>query len=69
MSSIFLGEILSGLLFVGVIGALLLGFPVAFTLAGTSLIFGTVGYFLGVFDFSNLGNLMGRYIGLSLIHI
>ena len=38
MSSIFLGEILSGLLFVGVIGALLLGFPVAFTLAGTSLI-------------------------------
>ena len=63
MSSIFLGEILSGLLFVGVIGALLLGFPVAFTLAGTSLIFGTVGYFLGVFDFSNLGNLMGRYIG------
>ena len=63
MSSILIGEILSGLLFFGVIGFLLLGFPVAFTLAGTSLIFGTVGYFLGVFDFSNMGNLMGRYIG------
>lgn len=63
MSSILIGEILSALLFFGVIGALLLGFPVAFTLAGTSLIFGTIGYFLGVFDFSNLGNLMGRYIG------
>jgi tripartite ATP-independent transporter DctM subunit len=63
LSSILIGEILSALLFFGVIGALLLGFPVAFTLAGTSLIFGTIGYFLGVFDFSNLGNLMGRYIG------
>ncbi|UYQ71220.1 TRAP transporter large permease subunit [Pelagibacterium flavum] len=63
MSSIVIGEILSGLLFFGVIGALLLGFPVAFTLAGTSLIFGTIGYFFGVFDFSNMGNLMGRYIG------
>ncbi|WP_332716738.1 TRAP transporter large permease [Pelagibacterium mangrovi] len=63
MSSILIGEILSGLLFFGVIGFLLLGFPVAFTLAGTSLIFGTIGYFLGVFDFSNMGNLMGRYIG------
>lgn len=63
MSSVLIGEILSGLLFFGVIGFLLIGFPVAFTLAGTSLIFGTVGYFLGVFDFSNMGNLMGRYIG------
>lgn len=63
MSSVLLGEILSGLLFFGVIGFLMLGFPVAFTLAGTSLIFGAVGYFLGVFDFSNMGNLMGRYIG------
>ncbi|SDG33457.1 TRAP transporter large permease [Pelagibacterium luteolum] len=63
MSSVLIGEILSGLLFFGVIGFLMLGFPVAFTLAGTSLIFGAVGYFLGVFDFSNMGNLMGRYIG------
>jgi len=63
VSSVLIGEILSGLLFFGVIGFLLLGFPVAFTLAGTSLIFGTIGYFLGVFDFSNMGNLMGRYIG------
>ncbi len=63
MSSILIGEVLAGLLFFGVIGFLLLGFPVAFTLAGTSLIFGVIGYFFGVFDFSNMGNLMGRYIG------
>jgi tripartite ATP-independent transporter DctM subunit len=63
LSSILIGEVLAGLLFFGVIGFLLLGFPVAFTLAGTSLIFGVIGYFFGVFDFSNMGNLMGRYIG------
>jgi len=63
MSSVLIGEILSGLMFVGVIGFLLLGFPVAFTLAGVSLIFGLVGFWLGVFDPSNLGALASRYIG------
>ncbi|MCD7059631.1 TRAP transporter large permease [Pelagibacterium xiamenense] len=63
MSTVLLGEILSGLLFFGVIGFLLLGFPVAFTLAGTSLLFGMVGMWLGVFDPSNLGALASRYIG------
>ncbi len=38
------------------------GFPVAFSLAGTALIFGLVGMWLGVFDPSNLGSLAGRYI-------
>ncbi len=63
MSSVLVGEILSGLMFVGVIGFLLLGFPVAFTLAGTSLIFGLVGMWFGVFDPSNFGALASRYIG------
>jgi tripartite ATP-independent transporter DctM subunit len=63
MDYVLIGEILAGLMFVGVIGMLMLGFPVAFTLAGTSLIFGAVGYYLEVFDFTNLASLAGRYIG------
>jgi tripartite ATP-independent transporter DctM subunit len=63
MDPILLGEILSGLMFFGVIGFLMIGFPVAFTLAGTSLIFAFIGYHLGVFDFSNFSSLAGRYIG------
>lgn len=63
MDYVLIGEILAGLMFFGVIGMLMLGFPVAFSLAGTSLIFGAIGYYLEVFDFSNLFSLAGRYIG------
>ena len=63
MDPVLIGEILSGLMFFGVIGMLMLGFPVAFTLAGTSLIFALIGYQFGVFDFSNFSSLAGRYIG------
>ncbi len=63
MDPILIGEILSGLMFFGVIGMLMLGFPVAFTLAGTSLLFAIVGYQFGVFSFSNFSSLAGRYIG------
>lgn len=63
MDPILIGEILSGLMFFGVIGMLMLGFPVAFTLAGTSLIFALIGYQFGVFNFSNFSSLAGRYIG------
>jgi tripartite ATP-independent transporter DctM subunit len=63
MNPVLIGELLSGLMFVGIIGFLLLGFPVAFTLAGTSLIFGAVGMYFGVFDPSNFGSLANRYIG------
>lgn len=63
MDYVLIGEILAGLMFFGVIGMLMLGFPVAFSLAGTSLIFGSIGYYLEVFDFSNLASLAGRYIG------
>ena len=64
MDPVLLGEILSADMFFGVIGVLMLGFPVAFSLAGTALIFGLVGWFLGVYDPSNYGSLAGRYIGL-----
>ncbi len=63
MDPILLGEILAGLMFFGIIGFLMLGFPVAFTLAGVSLLFGLLGWSLGVFDPSNLGSLPNRYIG------
>ena len=43
MTPVLLGEILSGVMFFAVIGALLLGFPVAFTLAWTALKFGHAG--------------------------
>lgn len=63
MGSTLLGEVLAGLMFFGIIGFLMLGFPVAFTLAGVSLMFGAVGLALGVFDISNFGSLAPRYIG------
>ncbi|HEY9012192.1 MAG TPA: TRAP transporter large permease subunit, partial [Devosia sp.] len=63
MTSILLGEILAGTMFFAVIGVLLIGFPVAFSLPGTALIFGLVGWWLGVFDPSNFGSLANRYIG------
>ena len=63
MDPVLIGEVLAGLLFFGVIGVLMLGFPVAFTLAGTALIFGAVGWSLGAFDPSNFGSLASRYIG------
>src|SRR5688500_1105541 len=66
MDLTLIGEILSGLMFVGVIITLLLGYPVAFSLAGTALIFGLIGMWLGVFDASNLGAPIQRYAGLMV---
>ena len=63
MDPIFIGAMLAALMFFGVIGFLLIGFPVAFTLAGVSLLFGSVGLYFGVFDPSNFGSLPNRYIG------
>ncbi|HUF45930.1 MAG TPA: TRAP transporter large permease subunit [Aestuariivirgaceae bacterium] len=49
-----LPAILCLLLFVSACGLLLAGFPVAFTLAGTSLIFAMIGWLAGVIDMSFL---------------
>ncbi|MGI9308149.1 MAG: TRAP transporter large permease [Gammaproteobacteria bacterium] len=51
-------------MFLAVIGALLAGFPVAFTLAGTALIFAGGGVLAGVFDPSFLGTLPNRLFGI-----
>ena len=63
MDPVLIGEILAGLMFFGIIGFLMLGFPVAFSLAGVSLMFGAVGMWFGIFDPSNFGSLANRYIG------
>lgn len=56
-------EILDIVMFVTVCALLLGGFPVAFTLAGTGLLFAGIGYGFGVFDFTILGNLTSRVFG------
>ncbi|WLD58286.1 TRAP transporter large permease subunit [Salinispirillum sp. LH 10-3-1] len=66
MDPVLLGELLSLLMFFSIIGVLMMGFPVAFSLAGTSLIFATIGYYLGVFNPSNLASLAPRYMGVML---
>ena len=68
------------LLFATVIVILLAGFPVAFTLGGTALVFAVVGTAAGIFNDALLSSLPNRVFGimanetlvavpLSLIHI
>jgi TRAP-type mannitol/chloroaromatic compound transport system permease large subunit len=59
-----LAEVLDLLMFVGLCGLILLGFPVAFTLAGTALIFAGIGWSLGVFDPSFFGFFPNRIYGV-----
>ena len=63
MSAVLIGEILSVAMFVATIGAVLAGYPVAFTLAGVGLIFAGLGMAFGVFDAAILSALVGRYFG------
>jgi tripartite ATP-independent transporter DctM subunit len=63
MSNALIGEILSLVMFAVTCIVLIMGFPVAFTLAGTSLIFACIGWWLGIFDFRLLGGLPSRYFG------
>ncbi len=58
------GEILSLVMFAVACGVLLLGFPVAFSLAGTGLVFALIGNSMGVFDMPLLGSLPSRYFGV-----
>ena len=52
------------LLFAAIIIVLLLGFPVAFTLAGTSLIFAIIGIINGSFEQAFLTGLPNRVFGI-----
>jgi tripartite ATP-independent transporter DctM subunit len=63
MSDALIGEILSLVMFAVTCVVLMMGFPVAFTLAGTSLVFAIIGWWLGIFDFRLLGGLPSRYFG------
>jgi tripartite ATP-independent transporter DctM subunit len=63
MSTVLIGEILSVAMFLATIGAVLAGYPVAFTLAGVGLMFAGLGIALGVFDVAILSALAGRYFG------
>jgi tripartite ATP-independent transporter DctM subunit len=63
MSEVLIGELLSVAMFVATIGAVLAGYPVAFTLAGVGLSFATLGIACGVFDVAILSALVGRYFG------
>ncbi|MCM0019847.1 MAG: TRAP transporter large permease subunit [Tagaea sp.] len=58
-----LGEILSIGLFAAIVGLLMLGYPVAFSLGGISLFFAWLGWMLGVFDLAFLNALPTRFWG------
>ena len=64
MSPDFIGEMIAVGMFVATIFMVLIGFPVAFTLAGTALIFALIGNILGVFDFRLFTGLSSRYYGV-----
>jgi len=53
-------------LFAGVFVFLLSGYPVAFTLAGTALLFAGIGSYLGVFDSAFLEALPNRLFGIMM---
>lgn len=57
-------EYMALLLFVSVCIVLLLGFPVAFSLAGVALIFAAIGSFMGTFDGAFLSALPNRLFGI-----
>ena len=63
MSTVLVGEMLAVAMFLATIGAVLAGYPVAFTLAGVGLIFAGLGMALDVFDAAILSALVGRYFG------
>jgi tripartite ATP-independent transporter DctM subunit len=59
-----LAEWLDLAMFVALCGLILIGFPVAFTLAGTALIFAGLGWALGVFDPAFFGFFPNRIYGV-----
>ena len=59
-------EILAIVMFVTTLGLLLFGFPVAFTLAGTALLFGFLGDALEIYNFRMLGFFPQRIFGTMI---
>ena len=60
------GELLAVGLFAAICGGLVLGYPVAFTLAGVSLLFAVLGHAFGHFDLILFMSLAPRYFGVML---
>lgn len=58
-----LGEYISLIMFAVTLFAVMLGYPVAFTLAGVGLAFAGVGHLLGIFDFALFSGIISRYFG------
>ena len=58
-----LGEYLSLIMFAVTLFAVMLGYPVAFTLAGVGLAFAGIGHLLGIFDFTLFSGIISRYFG------
>jgi tripartite ATP-independent transporter DctM subunit len=61
-----MGELIPLLMFLSTFAVLLLGFPVAFSLAGIAIIFASVGYIFGVFDMLFLAAIPERIFGIML---
>src|SRR5512145_134215 len=59
-----IGEILAVTMFLAVIFLLMIGYPVAFSLGGASLLFGLLGHAYGAFDLQLLGALPNRFWGV-----
>jgi len=59
-----LNEVLSVLLLVAVCAAMMVGYPVAFTLAGISVVFAVIGHLLGAFDLIFFTAIPGRIYGV-----
>ena len=57
-------EVLAVLMVIAVVAALMAGYPVALTLAGTSLIFAVLGDAIGAMSFDILGALPQRIFGV-----
>ncbi len=59
-----LAEILCILMFCAVMAAIMIGFPVAFTLAGSALAFAVIGVGFDVFEWRTMGGLPSRIYGM-----
>jgi len=64
MSEVVLGELIAAGMFITTLFLVMIGYPVAFTLAGSGLMFATLGFQLGVFDWVILNGLASRYFGV-----
>lgn len=62
----FIGEILSFLMFFAAIFVVLIGYPVAFTLAGIAVFFAVIGHYFGAFDFTLFSAAAQRIFGVMV---